>query len=599
MTLHRRDLLKGTAGAIAAAGVLSQTTAADEEWADELAREIPDADEISTATSRDGVASTAHPLATDAAIEVLEDGGNAYDAAAAAQLVLSVVVPNGTGLAAEARLHAYNAEEDNTYLVNGLGRAAGAAQPDMFLDDDGNYLGTGEIYDRGLAHGVPGSIRLLDTALKRWGTRYFDELADRAIDLAEEGWEIDRELSLRIHQTQDTLNEAARDVYLDENGDPLEPGDRLVQADKADTLRLIAEGGSGAFYRGEIAEATTDFIQEMGGITTMEDFERYQVSVGHPVWFEYDGYQVASEYNVGLAMRLLDGFDLADLDPKDPQRYHLLLEAQSRARADAGTYVNDYEYADIPQQGLLSDEYTEDRRDEIDPERATGAGAGDPWAYQPGDAYDTGGHVPQTTADVESLGAADGGDEYRTNSFVVADAEGNVVTHSSSLGVGWNAGNMVPGYGFMLSVIQSYFSPFPTDGVGDALPNKRVPMAQIMTHTIVFEDGRPILTADSPGSNQAAPLQVLLNVLEHDMDLAEAVAEPRVKGGNWEDGVPKEARDALEEMGHNLADDWSDLGSVQSIHRQDRGRRPRWTAAADARRDGSAGSVGDSPGRSN
>lgn len=596
MTPHRRDVLRGTAGALVTAGVLSQTTAAQTDWEDELGREIPDPEDVSVASGREGVASTSHPLATEAAIDVLEDGGNAYDAAAAAQLALSVVEPNGTGLAADARMHAYDAAEDVTYLVNGLTRAAGAAQPDMFLDEDGEPLDTEEIYDQGLAHGVPGVIRLHDTALKRWGTRYFDEIADRAIELAEEGWEIDRELSLRIHQTQDDLNEAAREVYLDDDGEPLEPGDLLVQEDLGHSLQLIAEHGSDAFYQGEIAEATAAFIQDMGGITTMDDFERYQVSVDHPIWFEYDGYQISTEYQVGLALQIIDGFDVDALEHRSAERYHLINEAMSLAGADASAHVGDPEFTDTPQQGLLSDEYIADRQDLIDPNEAIDIEAGDPWAYQPGEFYDTDGHVPQSTADTDEVAPAV---EPRTNTFVVADEQGNVVTHTSSLGVGWNAGNMVPGYGFILSVIQSYFTATP-NGIHVAQPNKRNPGATVMTPTIVYEDGRPIVTADSPGAVQSAPFQVLVNVLEHDLDLAEAIAEPRIQGAAWEDGVPESTRDELREKGHNVAEEWSDLGSVQAIVRQDRGRGqgrgPRWTAAADARRDGGADAVDDGPG---
>ncbi|WP_255171318.1 gamma-glutamyltransferase family protein [Natrononativus amylolyticus] len=582
MTLNRRDVLKGTAGALAAAGLLSQTTAAQADWEDELARTIPDPEDVPLARSEGGVAATSHPLATEAAIEILEDGGNAFDAAVAAQLALSVVEPNGTGLSGEAVMQAYVAEEDVTYVVNGMERAAGAAEPDMFLDDDGNYLGRREIYDRGLAHGVPGSIRLDDTALKRWGTKYFDEVTQPAIELAEEGWELDRELSLRIHQTQDTLNEAARDVYLDDDGEPLQPGDLLVQADLGKSLRLIAEGGSEVFYHGEIAEAATEFIQDLGGVTTLDDYRRYQVSVDHPVWFEYDGYQVSSEYNVGLALRLLEGFDLDALDPRDPDRYHLLLEAMDLANSDVGAHLADTDFVDVPTQGLLSDSYTTERRSLIDFDEVSSAGAGDPWAHQPGDAYQTDGHVPQTR-------------EPRTNHLVVADDEGNVVGLTSTLGVGWVAGNMVPGYGFMLSVIQSYF---PLSGSNAIEPNKReVAGALAMTPTFVYEDGVPIASFDSPGALYSAPLQVLVNVFEHDMGLAEAIAEPRVQGASWEDGVTEEVREALEAKGHGFASDWSDIGSVQAIVRDRRGRgRDVWTAAADPRRDGDAGAVDDGRG---
>lgn len=566
------------------------TTRTLDDWEERLARRIPSPEEVSVARSSQGVAATLNVEASRAAVAVLEAGGNAMDAAAAAWLVLGVVSPNQTGLGGGGYILYHEAASGQTHFLDANVRAALAAHPGIFLDSEGEPLENEEIRARGMAVGVPGLVRGFDVALKRWGTRYFDELALPAIGLARDGWEVDRELSLRIHQTVETLGEHARAVYLPE-GEPLQPGDLLIQEDKARTLELIAEHGSRAFYQGEVAEAVAEYLDGIGGLLTVQDFQRYNVSVHAPLRFGYGDYQVATNPNiagggtVSTLLGILEPYELELMHPRSPERYHLFMEATRLASAGATRDYADPEFVDLPWRGMRSHAFLESRRAQIHPDRRNPeVEATDPWAFQEGDRYHTRAHHPDYTEPepgAEREVSVDQGDEG-TDHFTIADRWGNVVVVTTTLGVGWTGGHMVPGYGFMLNVTGGYFDLEP-GGAQEIRPGKR-PRSS-MTPTMVFRGGEPMLTVGSPSPGGMQHIQVLLNILEHGMDPAHAVAEPRVAPDDiWEDGVPEESLARLREMGHEMAEDWADRGAVVVLQRQGHA----WVGASDPRRDGVA-----------
>ncbi len=561
------------------------------DWEERLARSIPLPEDVVQVESRHGVAATLNEEATRAAIEVLESGGNAVDAATAAWFVLSVVSPNQTGLAGGGHIVFYEAATGQVYFIDAAQRAPMASHPGMFLDDDGEPLPTHEIRARGLAVGVPGAVRGWDVALKRWGTRYFDELLDPAIALAEGGWEVDRELSLRIHQTRDSLDAHAQELFVPE-GRPLEPGDLLVQEGKARALRLIAEAGSEAFYQGEIASAIARHVQGLGGVLTEEDLHRYNVTVDPPRWVRYRDYQVATHPNTmggntfAVLLGLLEPFELEQYEPRSVERYHLILEATRLASAESQAFFGGPEFMDHPWQATLSEEFLEDRRSSIQMDsRLDEIEAGDAWAYQVGGPYRTRGHHPDYDERADAGQIQDLLDEG-TDHLTVVDRHGNVVAATTSLGVGWVGGHMVPEFGFMLNVRGAYFDSEP-GGVHEVRPGKRP--SRSMTPTLVFRDGEPVYSVGSPSPGPMQHAQVLLNMIEHGMDPAHAVAEPRVGApGVWEYGVPDEVVEALRELGHPMDEEWSDRGAVPVLRRVN----DRWQGASDPRRDGIAGAVG-------
>jgi gamma-glutamyltranspeptidase / glutathione hydrolase len=568
-----------------ALGAPASATAQD--TGDPLARTIPAAEEIEVVRSSHGIAATLNVEASRAAVDVLERGGTAIDAAAAAWLVLTVVSPNQTGLGAGGYILYHDAATGQTVAIDANVRAPAEAHPGVFLDEDGEPLSNTQLRARGLAVGVPGMVRGFDVALKRWGTRYFDELSAHAIRLAEEGWEVDRELASRIRQMQGQLQPAAREVFVP-GGVPLEPGDMLVQPGMARSLRLLAEEGSAAFYQGEIARAIARHVQELGGVLTEEDLHRYNVSVDPPLWLEYRGHQVATTPNnmggatLAILLRLLEGFDLPAYAPRSAERYHLFMEAARVAGQGAGALFADPEFVDRPWRALLSEAFIAERRAQILPDRRNPSiEATDPWAFQPGGPYRTRSHHPAyEEPDNETL-SPDAAPEG-TDHFTIVDGEGNVAVVTSTLGTAWTAGHMVPDYGFILNVTGAYFDPAP-GGAHEVRPGKR-PRSS-MTPTLAFRNGSPVVSVGSPSPAGMQHVQVLLNVLDHGLDPAHAIAEPRVaSGGSWELGVPDDVLDALRALGHDMDEEWSDRGAVPLLLWDG----VMWRGASDPRRQGVA-----------
>lgn len=591
--IDRRDFLKGTAAALATSVAASNAAVAEEFQEQEIPdREIPDGPEdLSTARAAGGMVTSTHPLATKAGLSILENGGNAVDAAGATQLALDVVEPHASGLGGGSQLLAYNARDNATYGINGEIRAPSSADPELFLDDDGEPR---DIYWNGLAVGVPGTLRTVDISLKRWGTKYFDEVAQPAVELAANGFEVDIELARALADNNDKFTPAAQRVYC-KNGEPLGVGDRLVQKDLARTHRAIRDKGVEPFYQGEIGEALAAVVQDTNGIVTPTDLARYNATVDHPIRVDYGDYQIETMPAAGgmiipIVLRLLEGFDFGSYDTRSANRYHLLTEAIRLAFADYDAYAGDDAFVDIPLQGLFDDAYIEDRRDLIAIDEANAdIEAGQPWKYQPGEPYRTRGHTEafRDGNDIEERSPAGQEMETETTHVTVADAEGNIVAHNSTLGPFFGTGIMVPDYGIMLGATGSYFD-FEPGGVNEVQPDKRA--ANPMSPTMIMEDNSPFLALGSPSSALVSAIsQIFLDIVENDLSLPEAVAEPRVFGPSyptltWEEGIPVDTREQLEEKGHEIPDESTDNASVQAVLVED----DEYLGVADSRRDGLA-----------
>lgn len=605
MEFHRRRFLQGTAIALGAGVASTGITAGDQH---DLETEI-DPDDVPTARSTDGMVASAHTEATRAGVEILENGGNAIDAAAAVQLALAVAEPYGSGLGGGTHAMIYSAEHDDVFTMDGYNHLPAAAHPELYLDEQGERLPYEAVADTGLSTGVPGTLRVLDVALKRFGSKYFDEVTQPAIELAEEGLEVDEVMESAIAGNTDRFNEAAEQVYC-EDGDPLEEGDHLVQEDLADTLRLVREGGSQPLYQGEIGRAYAETVQEHGGVMTFGDLNRRNVNINQPTWIEYNDKQVALQpasswggLGAGMTLKWLEPFDIGQFDPRSADKYHHFIEAFYSVTTDIDEYFADDRFVDIPYQGLLSDDYLEERRDLFDPDQATPPeelDPGDPWAHQPGGPYRTSGHVPlneQSSAD-ERDGQSASANSDETTHFTAADSEGNVVAMGSTISSWFGTGIMVPDYGIMLNNTNHKMD-FAPGGIGEVQPGKYRPSG--ISPTIVFDDGEPLLTVGAAGGEDipAATYQVILNVLEYGMDLPAAYAEPRVQMDalehrhtpplderevTWEAGVPEDVRDELEERGHRLGADPGSIAGLQAIMVED----DEYVGVGSYRRDGHA-----------
>lgn len=593
-TTYRRTFLKGSAAAIGASTIpVSAVRASETEQENRTERQAV------TDTGAEGMVSSVNPRATEAGADVLRDGGNAIDAAVAVQFALNAVQPHSSGIGGGGFMLVYVAEEDELYSIDNRERAPLGATAEMFLNDEGEPIPFEERITLGEAVGVPGTLRACDVALKRFGTRDLSELIDPGIELASGACPVtvDEPLATAIAEEQGKFNDAARSVFAP-GGEPLEAGDELVQPALADTFQRIKEEGIGPFYKGEIATATAEVVQEHGGSMTADDLARYNVTIDHPDVGEYGDLTVRTQslpssggLTIAQILQLLEAFDLGQYERRSAETYHALIEAFHLAYADRGEYMGDKALVDAPWQGLLDEEYVDQRRSLIDFESAGLAGAepGDPWAYQPGEPYRA---LAVTDDASESRTQQRAASPFRTDlgqttHFTTADSEGNLVSWTSTIEQFFGTGIMVPDHGFMLNNELTDFDAEP-GGPNEVEPTKR-PLSST-SPTMVFKDGEPFMTVGSPGGKTIITTvsQIVLNVAEFGMSLPEAIAEPRIYADvdpavMWEEGVPSDGRQRLGELGHEIEEESTPLGNAQAILIRD----GDYLGTADSRRDGS------------
>ncbi len=591
VTTYRRTFLKGSAATLGASAIPVSAARASETGANRSKQQVR------TDTGSEGMVSTVHPQATKAGADVLRNGGNAIDAAVAAQFALNVVQPHGSGIGGGGFMLVYMAEEDELYSIDNRERAPLGATSEMFLDDAGEPIPFEKRITLGEAVGVPGTLRACDVATKRFGTRELSELIAPAIELAsgECPVTVNEHLASVIEEERRKFNDAARSVFVPD-GEPLQPGDELVQPSLADTFRQIRDEGIGPFYNGEIATATADVVQEHGGSMTVDDLARYNVTVDHPDVGEYGDLTVRTQslpssggLTIAQLLGLLEEFDLRQYDRRSAETYHTLIEAFHLAYADRGEYMGDKALVDAPWQGLLDEEYIDQRRSLIDPDSAGLANAdpGDPWAYQPGDPYRVSTRKHDGSESSKRLKSPLRSDLGQTTHFTTADSEGNLVSWTSTIEQFFGTGIMVPEHGFMLNNELTDFDAKP-GGPNQVEPTKR-PLSST-SPTILFKDGKPFMTIGSPGGKTIITtiLQVILNVAEFGMSLPDAVVEPRIYADVdpavvWEEGVPAAGRRQLGRLGHDVEETSTSLGNVQAIAVRD----DEYFGVADGRRDGS------------
>lgn len=508
---------------------------------------------------------TAHGLATQIGVDVLEEGGNAIDAAIAIQFALNVVEPMMSGIGGGGFMMVYDGKTKDTTIINSRERAPAGATPEMFLDKNGNPIPFAERVQQGTSVGVPGTLQGLELAHNLWGSQSMQELINPAITLAQDGFPVNDYLALEIANNKDKLlRTAAKGVFF-QNGSPLQEGELLVQKDLGKTLKLIGEKGADVFYYGEIGEALAKAVQEFGGSMTSEDLANYNATIDEPIWGKYQGYDIASmpppsSGGVFLLQMLgiLDDFDLSQYDISSWEKYHLLAETMHLAYADRAAYAGDPEFVKVPVSGLLNKDYLTERSKLIDLNKVNeNPVAGDPWKYE------------KSTANYEVTDQTDDKEPGQTTHFTVADKYGNVVSYTTTIEQVFGSGIMVPGYGLMLNNELTDFDATP-GGANEVQPNKR-PLSS-MTPTIVFDKGKPVLTVGSPGGPTiiTSVLQTIINYIEYDMSLEDAVLESRIYTNNlnsyrFEEGISADVIKKLNEIGHSFGDAPTSIGNVQSI----------------------------------
>ncbi|BAS26292.1 gamma-glutamyltransferase [Limnochorda pilosa] len=508
--------------------------------------------------AENGMVASAHPLASEAGVEILMKGGNAIDAAVAAAFALGVVEPNASGLGGEGMMVIHLAGGDLT-AIDYRSAAPRAATLERYAD------GTASTGWESV--GVPGTVAGLSTALSRYGTMSLAEVLEPAIRLAEEGFPVSETLAASISDSYEAIlaDPELASIYLVDGFPPM-AGDILRNPNLARTMRILAGKGQDAFYRGEIAKAIAAAMEENGGLITTLDLADYRAFEREPVRGSYRGYEVVSApppvggMAVVEALQILENFDLSGETFPSTRVIHLAAESLKRAFADLNWYNGDPAFVDVPVEGLTSREYAARRAEEIPLDRmGERPQAGDPTPYGAG--------VPVGAY------AAPGHESASTTHLSTADAEGNVVALTQTISSFFGAKAAVPGTGIVLNNEMVNFSTRP--GLPNTLaPGKR--MRTTIAPTLLLQDGEPVLSIGTPGAGRivSTMVQLIVNLVDYEMSLQEAIEAPRFyardseKNLHMESRVPADIRAELEAMGYtlNVHGDW-DLyfGGAQGI----------------------------------
>ena len=505
------------------------------------------------------------PNAADVGVTVLKAGGNAVDAAVAVAFALAVTHPFAGNIGGGGFLLLRQADGQATF-IDFREAAPGAATHDMYLDASGQPTRDSLVGWR--AAGVPGTVRGLELAHKKYGRKPWAELLQPAIEFAAQGFELSYATAKSICGSSGLLERFpdSKRIFLRLNGLKAsgcpEPGEKLVQPELARTLERIAHNGAQEFYTGETAERLAAQMQANGGLITLADLKNYQAVERRPLAGVYKGYGILtapppSSGGVALLemLGLLEGTGYEKPGAGSAASTHYLAEVMRRAYADRAEFLGDSDFVHVPVSGLLNPRYLAGLRATIDPARAT----------------------PSTMI---GHGAAPQFESGQTTHFNVIDADGNAVALTYTLNGGYGNGVTVPGLGFLLNNEMDDFAAKPgtpnlfglIQGEANAIAPRKRPLSS-MTPTIVTRDGKLYMVVGAPGGARIinGVLQVILNVIDWKMDVQQAVGQPRLHH-QWkpdriclERGFSPDTIELLRKMGHEVEPDSGAVASVEAL----------------------------------
>lgn len=467
---------------------------------------------------KNGIVTSASRLASAAGVDALKQGGNAVDAAVATALALAVSWPTAGNIGGGGFL-VYHGDDGHATTFDFREKAAMAATEEMYLGLDGQVVNNSNHFGP-LAVGVPGTVAGLWKAHQQLGSLPWEDLVAPAIALARGGISITYSLQTGFDRNMRRFSQypASLAKFTNLDGTALELGDTWYQPDLAHTLELIQEDGHDGFYKGENAERFAGFMEDIGGIITEEDLASYEAIEREPIRGSYRGYDIVSMpppssggVTIVEMLNILEGFDLAEMGHNSADYLHVVTEAMRRAYADRAEHLGDPDFNEgMPLQRLMDKEYAATLRASIDMDQASESS-------------------PSEFAQMY--------ESEETTHFSVVDKDGNMVSMTYTLEFGYGSGIVVEGGGYLLNNELGDFNAIPglTDRSGTigtppnlVAPQKR-PLSS-MTPTIVAQDGEPVFTAGSPGGRTIinTTLQLILNVLDHDMNIAQSVEAGRI-----------------------------------------------------------------------
>lgn len=498
--------------------------------------------------AQQAIVATEEHHATEVGTQVLQNGGNVVDAAVAIGFTLAVTLPNAGNIGGGGFMLYHDAEDGETYALDFREIAPQGAHKGTFLDADGEVIDGRSLYSH-YAVGVPGTVAGLVYAHEQWGQLPLDELLQPAIQLADEGFEVSHTLANALERTADRMEPwpATTDIFW-RDGRPLQAGERLVQKDLAESLRLIAQQGAQAFYNGPIAEAIATEMQDYPGAITSEDLQNYEIALRTPLTGDYRDHVIAtmpppSSGGVHLLqiLNVAEQWPLDEWEHNSAEMVHHLAEAMKYAYADRSVYLGDPDFFEVPVAGLTDKTYAQQIAEKITSQAAPAEAIreGNPHDYE--------------------------GDQ--TTHYSLLDEAGNAVSVTYTLNTNFGSGIVVPGTGILLNNEMDDFALKP--GVANAYgliggeanavePGKR-PLSS-MTPTMVFKEGTPILVTGSPGGARiiTTVLQTVLNAIDYEMNPAQNAASPRFHH-QWlpdelrvEQGFSPDTLRLLEERGHDI-----------------------------------------------
>jgi gamma-glutamyltranspeptidase/glutathione hydrolase len=513
----------------------------------------PAADAVHAVVAEHGMVVAQEKIAARIGADVLRRGGNAVDAAVATGFAMAVTYPRAGNIGGGGFMVIHAAERHEDVTIDYRETAPAATTPQIFLGPDGKP-DPAKSRDSALGIGVPGTVAGLALALEKYGSGTFTlaELLKPSIALARDGVVLADDMADTLPGIHRRLARwpASAKIFSRADGTSLQEGDRLVQTDLAATLTAIADQGPHGFYRGPVAEKLAAGIRDAGGIMTAEDLKSYSAEIRAPMRGSYRGYDIVSmplPSSGGVVLvemlNILEGFPLGEMKQGSAPSLHVLIEAMKRAYADRARYLGDPAFVSAPVSILTSKDYAAKQRASINLARAT------PWT--------------------DALSATPPHEGSNTTHYSVVDSRGNAVSNTYTLNFPYGVGLVADGTGVLLNNELDDFTAAP--GASNAFglvgfeanlpgPGKR-PLSS-MSPTIVLKEDRPVLVTGSPGGSRiiSTVLQVIVDVLDYHMDVAAAVAAPRLHH-QW---LPDEVRiehgfadgplAELRAMGHQLVE---------------------------------------------
>ena len=518
---------------------------------------------------KQGMVASHNVLSSQIAAEILENGGNAIDAGAALGFALAVTLPRAGNIGGGGFMLVHVAELDKTIAIDFRETAPAGAFQDMFFDEDGNVVMNETYRFSHKSSAVPGSVAGLAHIVEEYGTMTLAEVLEPAIRLARDGIEVTYDLAADLDRsTRLKNNPAALRKFYKPDGSHYQVGEIWKQPDLAWTLSEIAEHGIEAFYSGSVAEKIVADMEAHNGLITMEDLANYEVIEREPVRGTFRGYDIAAMpapssggTHVIQMLNILENFPLAEMGPESADALHVMAEAMKFSYADRSKYLGDPDYVDVPTDILTSKKYAKDIAEKISLDRAL-------------------------TSDEIAPGNLAIYESDETTHYSVVDREGNMVGNTYTLMFSFGSGVVIEGTGILMNNNMGNFTlrsdipdAFGLMGSENNLirPNRR-PVSS-MSPVLVSHEGQPILMTGSPGGSKiiSANMQMVLNVLEFGMNIADAAVAPRVHH-QWrpdvleiESGISPDTVQRLIDRGQNInfSQRSAGMGSLQTVMWQD------------------------------